>query len=330
MTTDPDVDDELEPDELVLPPVEVWACEPEPELLRTITPRMGKRGPLKAKVVNTPAALFGARAEAAGWAVEYRYARGPLAKRTRPDEPNEHGKYALVTTITVVDTIGVRARHPDGRAVVAWWIGSEDSWGFGEGWAASPRRNARALGKNDLTAYLTDEEVLPMAEQEQKDATPIGVLFAQAKAAFDEGAENRQESPAARMPHNLFTDGYLAGHAAASEKAGDAYGEGFAAGVAEVAGRGRAWVASRKRLDALRPGDVILGKKARWWIVGGFEDLGAKQWLVRASSGDDSTEVRGPANRLVDVVVEIDVAAALDVLKEGLDAKPARADGVAA
>ncbi len=89
-----------------------------------------------------PATKFGAKATAAGWRVEYRAARGPLTVRRRPDEPDERGKYALVSVVEVVDTLGVRAAHPDGRRLAAWWVGTA----FGEGWVASPRRNARSLG----------------------------------------------------------------------------------------------------------------------------------------------------------------------------------------
>src|SRR5207244_1980315 len=101
-----------------------------------------------------PATTFGAKATATGWTVDYRAARGPLTTKRRPAEPNEHGKYALVSVTELVDTVGVRAAHPDGRRIAAWWIGRA----FGEGWAASPRRNARALGIRALTSYLTETE----------------------------------------------------------------------------------------------------------------------------------------------------------------------------
>ena len=266
-----------------------------------------------------PAATFGKRAQLAGWRVEYRAARGPLTVRRRPDEPDERGKYALASVVEVADTLGVRAQHPDGRRIAAWWVGR----GFGEGWVASPRRNARRLGIRALTAHLTEtEEAAPMPEPE-KERERTSALFAAAKAAFDAGAEERQASSSARMPHNLFTAGYLAGTDAANERAGNAFEEGYAQGLAAVAGQARVWVKARRRLDALRPrsesypGDVVLGKGDRWWIVTEYHALPARQWHVIAYSGEERLDVRSDRKRYVDVVEEIALADALAALKEG-------------
>jgi hypothetical protein len=100
--------------------------------------------------------------------------------KRRPAEPNEHGKYALVEATDLVDTIGVRARTPTGGASPPGGSGAH----FGEGWAASPRRNARPLGIRALTSYLTetdDEEENVSTEQEKR-----GQIEEAAEKAFDE------------------------------------------------------------------------------------------------------------------------------------------------
>lgn len=264
--------------------------------------------PARAVLVDPahPAAKFGEKARAAGWTVEYRGARGPVTVRRRPAEPNEQGKYALVEVTTTEDTTGARGRHPDGRALAAWWIGTT----FGEGWAASPRRNARQLGIRALTAYLTEDEI-----EEENVSTPEekrAAIEGEARAAWVQLCDS-EVGPFDE--DSIYSMGYLAGHAAAAEKAGDAYGEGYAAGVAAVAGHGRVWVTTRRRLDALRPGDVILGKGAKWWVVDSTAE-GRRQVEVHACSRSEWVTVAGDAKRLVDVVEPIDLADALAALKD--------------
>jgi hypothetical protein len=85
-------------------------------------------------------------------------------------------------------------------------------------------------------------------------------------------------------------------------------------------------VKTRRRLDALRPGDVILGKGDRWWIVA-MSYAETRQWYVEADSAGETVNVQGDPKRLVDVVEPIALADALDALKAG-GIVPARADEV--
>jgi hypothetical protein len=262
-----------------------------------------------------PAATFGKRAQLAGWTVDYRHARGPLTTRRRPDEPNEQGKFALVETVELVDTLGVRACHPDGRRIAAWWVGRT----FGEGWAASPRRNARPLGIRALTRYLTEIEEENVVNEEK--AEHWGEIQAAAHKACTDLAEETESHPEDWDGEAAFFDGFTAGHAAAAEQAGDAYGEGYAAGLAAVAGHAQVWVKTTRRLDALRPGDVILGKGDRWFIVDRVIPNGppGKRTKIIAYGSSMPVTVEADSARMVDVVERVAVADALATLKsEGI------------
>jgi hypothetical protein len=252
-----------------------------------------------------PAGTFGKRAQLAGWTVEYRAARGPLTVRRRPDEPDERGKYALVETTELVDTLGVRAAHPDGRRIAAWWVGRA----FSEGWAAGPRRNARPLGIRALTAYLTEIEEENVNETTTEHRPMVETWAAEAIA---DGALMDNISD----PVDGYLRGYHDGYARSSEEHGDAYGEGYAAGLAAVVGRVQVWVKTRKRLDALRPGDVILGKGDRWWIVdANCPDVGGQRKVI-AYHRDEPKTIQADGQRKVDVVEPIALADALAALRD--------------
>jgi hypothetical protein len=287
----------------------------DPDELRTVIERVSEKTgkPLKPKIVSHPAVAFGDKAEAAGWRVDYQIGRGPHTTRRRPAEPNEHGKYALIEATSIVDTVGLRAQHPDRRRIAALWVGDS----LDEAWAASPRRNARKLGIRDLTKYLTETEEDEM--EQEKERAPRSMVETWAAEALADGALMDNMSDAG----DGYVSGYRDGYSKATEQGGDAYSEGYAAALAAVAGHTQIWVKARRRLDALRPrsesypGDVVLGKDGRWWIVTTWGPLADKRWSVRATSGDDAVEVTGDPARLVDVVEQIATAAALAALKDG-------------
>lgn len=284
------------------------------------------------ELAKHPAATFGKRAQLAGWRVEYRVARGPLTVRRRPAEPNEHGKYALVSVVETVDTLGVRAAHPDGRRLAAWWVGRA----FGEGWAASPRHNAAPLGIRALTSYLTEIEIVEEETvNEEQEQGPVSALAEKSRASFEEWHTARRPSfpeddrEACELVAESYVAGYVAARAHASEEAGDAYGEGYAAGLAALTNHAQAWVKTQRRLDALRPGDVILGKGDRWWIVASTGGPRGNQAAVTATSGDEEVTVAGDKARKIDVVEPIATADALAALRE-LGAEPIAGEGAVA
>ena len=130
-------------------------------------------------------------------------------------------------------------------------------------------------------------------------------------------------SLAGSTPADCWVAGYTDGHAAAVEKSGDAYGEGYAAGLAAALGHDVVWVKARRRLSQLAPGDVILGKGGKWWIVDSVMPDGppGRRTKVVARSGEEEpVTVAGDAKRMVDVVEQIAVADALAALKaEGIE-----------
>lgn len=129
------------------PPPEVTATPVDPEDLR----------------VPTKARSHAKHALAQGWDVRLTYARGtvcdgngePAIKKKRvalEDAERQDKKYEMVPVgILVVDSILLRARHPDGRQVSALWHDK----GFEAGYARKPGRPVVKVGGNDIKGKLT-------------------------------------------------------------------------------------------------------------------------------------------------------------------------------
>lgn len=319
-----------------LPPVEVWARPATPDELVSIS--VSAKG--KTTRRKRPAAALAEAATAKGWVVRGPlYARGPFTRGVRQEEPNADGVRPIIPTTTVEDSLALRLADPAGTRLVASWAGGKATAGrwvvcthpagrcprveVGKGTKTDPRREAvdcnyRTISIEDLRAIVEagprTEEAAPMPEPEKEEAR--SKLEEEAQEAFD-AVFTRDEAPGLGSVEASYVTGYLAGHDAANAKAGDAYGEGYAEGLAAIAGRATVFVPTRRRLDALRKGDVVLGKGGRWWIVEGSEAAPAGQWHAWAFSGAERLDVRSDRKRRVDVVEEIALADALAALKAG-------------
>lgn len=317
-----------------LPPVQVWARDATPDELVSVTE--SAKGKLTRR--KRPAAALAETARGLGWAVRGPlYARGPWTVGKRAEEPNANGVRPTIPTTTIEDSFALRLSDPAGTQLAASWCGGKaEAWRWvicthpagrcprveiGAGTKLDPRRevldcNVRRIPLDELKAIVAagprTEEAAPMPEPETDTASaPRGALVEEA-----EEAAHRDDNEASSAEREFFTRGYLAGHDAASAKAGDTFSEGYAAGLAAVAGREKVWVPAKRRLDALRPGDVILGKGEKWFTVTTSEADG-RDWCVVALAFDGPARVSGNRSRRVDVVEEIALADALTALKDG-------------
>lgn len=358
MTTDPAAGDaqvgegELDPDALdaELPPVEVWAREATADELCSVSVSAAGRTSRRIR----PAAQIAEKARAAGWKVHGPlYARGPFTRGVRQEEPNADGKRPTIPVTTVEDSLAVRLVDPAGTHLVAWWAAGKSDAGrwvvcthpaghcprveVGKGTKTDPRREAvdcnyRNISIEDLKAIVEagprTEEAAPMPEPE-KEIGPVGKLAERARESFEAWHTARRpefpetEKEACELVAEAWIGGYVAGTDRANEEAGNVAEEGYAQGLAAIAGHATVFVATRRRLDALKKGDVVLGKGKRWWIVEGSQALPARQWHAWAYSGEERLDVRSDAKRHVDVVEEIAIADALAALKaDGLAPTP--------
>jgi len=100
------------------------------------------------------------------WSTSVRHARGQLEFGSLSEDTDGNGKRHRVEVIDDVDSVLVRARHPDGRAVVALWIRRH-----GQGWKLDMAWRGRAPGElapqrltaRELAAYVVDQELEAVA-----------------------------------------------------------------------------------------------------------------------------------------------------------------------
>ena len=314
------------------PTVEQWARRPAPdELVVVSTTKTGRTSRRK-----RPAALLAERARELGWTVALHYARGPVTVGKRAEEPNANGVRSTIPVTTVEDTLALRLADPAGTRLVALWAaGKCEAWRWVD--CSHPAGRCPRISDDDPRVAcnvrrITADALKTLIEQgprtegepampEEKDDERRSTIEEEAWRALDTLPDIPDD--VGEIERYAFVEGYKYGHAAAVEKAGDAYGEGYAAGLAAALGHDVVWVKARRRLSQLKPGDVILGKGARWWIVesaAATDGVAGRSHSVTATSGGERVVVPGHPSRMVDVVEQIAVADALAALKaEGIE-----------
>lgn len=114
-------------------------------------------------MTDTPAAARTLLAHLAGWSSELRHSSGTCEFGGLSEDTDGNGKRRRLTLVESVDSVHLRARHIDGRALVALWMrrpgttpaGKPKGWALDMAWRGrhtdelAPRR----ISARQLTAY---------------------------------------------------------------------------------------------------------------------------------------------------------------------------------
>lgn len=109
-----------------------------------------------------PAAALLARLHAAGWTVQRATPGVGHVEATTLGETRGDGTRPRVTVLRPCRSFGVRARHPDGRALLAMWVSStttpsgKPSWRLDQAWRGRHEGEGApvSLTARELSAYV--------------------------------------------------------------------------------------------------------------------------------------------------------------------------------
>lgn len=132
-----------------------------------------------------------------GWTTDVTHARGTLDKGVRADQPDARGKRPTITTTLHVESIALRARHTDGRAIAAVWArevgartptGRPKTYSYALGWRGRhPGEDTpTALAAGEVAPYLHAADpaaALHAVEQVRADLAERAARTAAAKRA---------------------------------------------------------------------------------------------------------------------------------------------------
>jgi hypothetical protein len=98
-----------------------------------------------------------------GWSTQVRHATGHCQFNALSEDTNGEGRRHRVSVIEAVDSVLVRARHVDGRALVALWMrrATRKGWTLDLAWRArhSDDLAPQQITARQLTAYVTAPDV---------------------------------------------------------------------------------------------------------------------------------------------------------------------------
>lgn len=124
------------------------------------TPQVPQRDAATPDETPPPRAVVTLMAKLTDWDAELKRAIGPVVFGGLSEDTNGDGKRRRVEITEDVDSIGLRANHPDGRALAALWIRRtgarnwtlDTAWRGAWPWEPAPKE----LTATELTAYVVE------------------------------------------------------------------------------------------------------------------------------------------------------------------------------